>query len=69
MGFGAGLKPRGKTEFLEPREYLEELVAQVNAHPQIEVHLGTELAHARGFVGTFVSTLQPVASSGVRLPG
>jgi heterodisulfide reductase subunit A-like polyferredoxin len=60
MGVGAGLKPSGKTEFLEPREYLEELVAQVNEHPQIEVHLGTELARARGFVGNFVSTLQPV---------
>jgi heterodisulfide reductase subunit A len=61
LGAGAGLKPSGRSEFLEPREYLEELVAQVTAHPLVEVHLGTELARSRGFVGNFVSTLQPVA--------
>jgi heterodisulfide reductase subunit A len=61
LGAGAGLKRSGRSEFLEPREYLEELVAQVTGHPLVEVHLGTELARSRGFVGNFVSTLQPAA--------
>jgi heterodisulfide reductase subunit A-like polyferredoxin len=60
LGAGAGLKRSGKSEFLEPREYLEELVAQVTAHPLVEVHLGTELARSSGFVGNFISTLAPV---------
>ncbi|HEY5657555.1 MAG TPA: FAD-dependent oxidoreductase, partial [Myxococcota bacterium] len=61
LGVGAGLKRSGRSEFLKPGEFLEDLVAQVTAHPLVEVHLGTELARARGFVGNFVSTLQPVA--------
>jgi heterodisulfide reductase subunit A-like polyferredoxin len=61
LGAGAGLTRSGRSEYLEPREYLEELVAQVTAHPLVHVHLGTELARSRGFVGNFVSTLQPAA--------
>ncbi|HEY5659136.1 MAG TPA: 4Fe-4S dicluster domain-containing protein, partial [Myxococcota bacterium] len=57
----AGLKRSGRSEFLKPGEFLEDLVAQVTAHPLVQVHLGTELARSRGFVGNFVSTLQPTA--------
>ncbi|MGD8561374.1 MAG: FAD-dependent oxidoreductase [Desulfarculaceae bacterium] len=38
--------------------YLEGLIEKVQGHPQITVHLNSELTHARGFVGNFVSTIK-----------
>ncbi len=41
----------------DPRAYLEDTVREVEQHPLIDVHLGTELADTAGFVGNFRSSL------------
>ncbi len=40
-----------------PQEYLAELIYKVKQHPQIEIHLNTELLETTGFKGNFTSTL------------
>ena len=41
----------------DPRAFLEASVRQVEQHPLIDVHLGTELVDTSGFVGNFNSSL------------
>jgi heterodisulfide reductase subunit A-like polyferredoxin len=41
-----------------PRDYLEQLVKQVQEHPRITTYLNTELLETEGFKGNFSSTLQ-----------
>lgn len=44
---------------LSPQAYLADLIAAVDKHSLIEVHLETELASTSGFMGNFTSTLEP----------
>jgi len=46
------------SRFEDARAYLNDLVARVEAHPLITVHLNTELVETGGFKGNFVSTLR-----------
>ena len=43
--------------------YLEDLVAQVNGHPNLTVHLNSELTSFKGFVGNYVSGITPEGGS------
>ncbi len=58
LGATRNLFRDGRSRYLAPREFLEELVARVAAERSITVHLETELTGTRGFVGNFTSTLQ-----------
>ncbi len=42
----------------EVAPYLEQLIAKVQDHPNITLHLNSQVVKARGFVGNFVSTVQ-----------
>ena len=42
----------------EVAPYLEQLIAKVESHPGITIHLNSKVAEAKGFVGNFVSTIQ-----------
>ena len=59
---GAG-DPAGQhdTDSITPQSFLADLIAAVDKHSLIEVHLETELATTSGFMGNFTSTLEPVA--------
>jgi heterodisulfide reductase subunit A-like polyferredoxin len=48
----------GDSKFDGAQAYLCDLVARVETHPLITVHLNTELAETGGFKGSFVSTLR-----------
>ncbi|MCC6201386.1 MAG: FAD-dependent oxidoreductase [Gammaproteobacteria bacterium] len=61
-GAGAGLPAHGEAAFVAPAAYLDKLVAAVEHHPRIAVHLRTELASTKGFMGNFTSTLQPAGT-------
>ncbi|MBN2124425.1 MAG: CoB--CoM heterodisulfide reductase iron-sulfur subunit A family protein, partial [Deltaproteobacteria bacterium] len=39
--------------------YVTQLAGEVSAHPLIHLHLSTELADVKGFVGNFTSSLKP----------
>ena len=41
-----------------PGEYLAEIVYKVKQHPQIQVHVNTEVVNTGGFKGNFTSTLK-----------
>ena len=41
-----------------PQEYLSEIIKQVEEHPNITVHLNTELEETHGFKGNFTSSLR-----------
>jgi heterodisulfide reductase subunit A-like polyferredoxin len=60
-GIGGGLAGNGAADGKSPQEYLDDLVAKVETHPLITVHLETELASTKGFMGNFTSTLEPVS--------
>ncbi len=45
-----------KGEPVEP--FLDELIAKVNQHPEITVHLNSEVTGAKGFVGNFVGEIR-----------
>lgn len=38
------------------REYLRELLREVNAHPQIEIHTGAKISEVAGYVGNFTTS-------------
>jgi len=42
-------------EGLDVREYLRELLREVNAHPQIEIHTGAKISEVAGYVGNFTT--------------
>jgi len=48
----------GKEEPFSPQEYLADIQYKVARHPNINVHLNTELVGTHGFVGNFTSTLE-----------
>jgi len=62
-GVGSGLPGQGETDFMSPQAYLLKLIDAVNGHSLITVHLETELATTKGFMGNFTSTLEPVTES------
>ncbi|MCJ7662095.1 MAG: 4Fe-4S binding protein, partial [Anaerolineales bacterium] len=53
----------GDNDVISPREFLADIVLKVEQHPQIEIHLNTELAETGGFKGNFTSTLRQDAKS------
>jgi heterodisulfide reductase subunit A-like polyferredoxin len=59
LGTGSPLQRDGQSRLLEPREFLEELIDKLTAHPLIRVDLETELVSTSGVVGNFVSKLRP----------
>jgi heterodisulfide reductase subunit A-like polyferredoxin len=59
-GVGSGLPVQDDTDFKSPQDYLADLIAAVDEHPLITVHLETELASTKGFMGDFTSTLESV---------
>jgi heterodisulfide reductase subunit A-like polyferredoxin len=62
-GVGSGLAGNDGADFKSPQAYLADLIQAVEKHPLITVHLETELASTKGFMGNFTSTLQAVAES------
>jgi heterodisulfide reductase subunit A-like polyferredoxin len=48
---------------ITPQEYLTRVVTQVNHHPLITTHLGTQLTDLSGFKGNFSSTLSSNGTS------
>lgn len=59
-GAGGGLPSQGETDIIPPQAFLAKLVTAVHAHPHIDLHMNTQLASTRGFMGNFTSTLEPV---------
>jgi heterodisulfide reductase subunit A-like polyferredoxin len=59
-GVGGGLPVQDHTDPQSPQAYLADLIAAVDKHPLIAVHLETELASTKGFMGNFTSTLESV---------
>ncbi|MEE8365552.1 MAG: FAD-dependent oxidoreductase [Gammaproteobacteria bacterium] len=57
FGIEAALPPKGSDEFLGPQDYLKKLIAKVEDHPSISLHLNAEVADAQGFMGNFSSTI------------
>ena len=43
---------------LSPQGYLNELTSKVNAHPNITIHLSSEVTETSGFVGNFTSKIR-----------
>lgn len=62
-GVGGGLPSRNEKDFIPPQAHLAKLVAAVHAHPRIDLHMKTQLASTRGFMGNFTSTLEPVGEN------
>ncbi len=62
-GAGAGLPSQNEKDFIPPQAYLAKLVAAVHSHPRIDLHMKTQLASTRGFMGNFTSTLEPADES------
>lgn len=57
----------GELVWRDPQELLQRLVARVENHPQITVHLRSEFLESSGFVGNFTSQLRsPDGESEVR---
>ena len=48
----------------DPQEFLHEMQAAVYSHPNIEVHIQTELRQVKGHVGQFKSTVRRFAMNG-----
>ncbi len=48
----------------DPQEFLHEMQAMVYSHPNIEVHIQTELTQVRGHVGQFKSTVRRFTMNG-----
>ena len=74
LGGSRSLFRDGESRYLSPPEFLDDLVARVAAEQSITVHLETELAGTRGFVGNFASSLErsgrhPSSASGERESG
>lgn len=59
-GAGGGLPGQGESEFISPQAFLAKLVTAVHSHPHIDLHMNTQLASTKGFMGNFTSTLEPV---------
>ena len=49
---------QGKVVWHDPHALLQEMVAQVEAHPLIDVHLESEYLSSEGFAGNFTSRLR-----------
>ncbi|MGA1848067.1 MAG: FAD-dependent oxidoreductase [Thermoplasmatota archaeon] len=47
----------------DPQQLLVETISKVLAHPNVEVHVGTELEEINGYVGNFTSKLRKGGSS------
>ena len=58
-GAGSGLPARNEDDFIPPQAYLAKLVTAVHSHPRIDLHMNTQLASTKGFMGNFTSTLEP----------
>ncbi len=58
VGFARSLPQGNGSNYRSPRDYLVDLLDQVEADPLITVHLETELAQTEGFKGNFTSTLK-----------
>ena len=58
-GLGHSLPQPGGSNHRSPQEFLAELVSNVETHSLITTHRRTEVVKTDGFVGKFVSTLQP----------
>jgi heterodisulfide reductase subunit A len=54
---GHGLKLNYTWNGEEVRPFVDDLAKRVTKHPKIEVHLNSEVADVKGFVGNFTSTL------------
>jgi len=52
------LSQTGASAIKDPQQVLHTLIQQVNAHPQIDVHLNAQVTATSGFMGNFTSTLQ-----------
>lgn len=48
----------------DPQEFLHEMQAAVYSHPNIEVHIQTELTQVKGYVGQFKSTVRRFTMNG-----
>jgi len=48
----------GDVDVMSPQEFLNDTVLKVEGHPQIDIHLNTELVETGGFKGNFTSTLK-----------
>jgi heterodisulfide reductase subunit A-like polyferredoxin len=62
-GAGGGLPLRHEDDFIPPQAFLAQLVSAVHAHPRIDLHLKTQLASTKGFMGNFTSTLETVGEA------
>jgi heterodisulfide reductase subunit A len=51
-------------EGLDPQEFLHEMQSAVYSHPNIEVHIQTELTEIKGHVGQFKSTVRRFTMNG-----
>ena len=51
-------------EGLDPQEFLHEMQSMVYSHPNIEVHIHTELTQVKGHVGQFHSTVRRFTMNG-----
>jgi len=58
-GAGGGLPGQGEDNFIPPQAFLAKLVTAVHKHPRIDIHMNTQVASTRGFMGNFTSTLEP----------
>ncbi|MBW1860293.1 MAG: heterodisulfide reductase, partial [Deltaproteobacteria bacterium] len=54
---GHGLKLRKAFSGEPVKPFVDDLVKQVSGHENIDVHLGTELQAAKGYIGNFKTTL------------
>jgi heterodisulfide reductase subunit A len=59
-GAGGGLPGQNESEIIPPQAFLAKLVMAVHSHPRIDIHMKTQLASTKGFMGNFTSTLEPV---------
>ncbi|MDH3468584.1 MAG: FAD-dependent oxidoreductase, partial [Gammaproteobacteria bacterium] len=62
-GVGGGLSGQDGKESIPPQKYLAKLIDAVVTHPRIDLHLKTQLASTKGFMGNFTSTLESVDES------
>jgi heterodisulfide reductase subunit A-like polyferredoxin len=60
---GSALPGQDEECYITPQAYLVKLVERVTTHPHIALHMETELASSKGFMGNFTSTLQSVDES------
>jgi len=57
FGVQASIPPTGQDHFVNPQDYLKELVGRVERHPAVSLHLKAEIAGSSGFMGNFTSTI------------